>query len=117
MGMIHDFVLDKGFPQHIEETKQLWPTGFNSDSLIFLRARTYHITERFDEAIELYDEIIKNKTSDFNTRSASNLFKAMIFLEKRNLIRPANSLNIFWKASLNLHGGRWLSIGWKKFRR
>jgi tetratricopeptide (TPR) repeat protein len=59
-----------------------YPSGFDSDSFIYLKARVYHVTERFDEAIVLYDEIL-NKTTDFKTRAACQLFKGMIFFSKK----------------------------------
>ena len=73
--LIHDRILNLGYAK-------FYPSGFNSDSFIYLKARIYHVTERFDEAIELYDEIL-NKTTDFKTRAACQLFKGMIFVRKK----------------------------------
>ena len=68
-----------------------YPEGFNKNSFIYLKARIYHVTERFDDAILLYDEVI-DKTTDSNIRIACNLFKGMIFFRQKELDKAREQL-------------------------
>lgn len=96
LPFIHDLVLSMdghfklGIIGIVNYAKN-YPEGFNNNSFIYRKARIYHVTERLDDAILLYDEII-DKTTDSNTRTACNFFKGMIFFRQKKFDKAREQL-------------------------
>ena len=55
---------------------------YKGPAYTYIKARNYHLYERFDEAIENYNEVIE-KTSDKETVIASTFWKGMIYFRKK----------------------------------
>lgn len=102
-GVIHlfqDLVLMKGYVPI-----------YKGPSFAYFKARNYHLYERFDEAIENYNEAIA-KTSDYKTLVESSFWKGMIYFNKKEFDKASKIFKFIIKnhpkSGLASAAKRWL---------
>jgi TolA-binding protein len=84
---------------------------YKGPSYTYIKARNYHLYERFDEAIENYNEVIE-KTSDKKTLVASTFWKGMIYFRKKEFHKASkifeDIIKNHPKSGLVIAAERWL---------